>query len=803
MQRLHAIIQFNKRWFLPLLILTCTLRIYTLVTVVLQHQDQLHVSNGLLGLLLDCFTVCFFWGIFSLIEWGFGFLLKRTFGFIVPMLVLLLLFFQMLVDQYYLTMFQPLDAAVYTFSWEELWMIAGLESRLSLGMIVALVLVFTTYFLLVRWFAKRTEAESTKGKKVWLILLGLVIVFAPFMRLGNGDDPEQEGWVNNRLWYFVDDSFGVIWQGKKERKQLFPSDFARLDPDFLPKGSNASSIFPLYHEMDTASVLSPLLKKTNSGKPPRIILLIVESLSADFMGERASETGNLMPFMDSLAAQGIYFPNMLSTSQRTHNVLPAALCAVPNVMDGVAFQQSAYPRHWSLMSLLRKDYVSRFYCGVNLEYLNMRGFMTYHQVPHFPDKWSSQNNRLNKQVNSPWGYPDEAVYRQLEIDRKRMKLDKPTLDVVLTISTHDPFVYPDADKFEQIAKKRIGKIKSSEKKKRLLAQARALGSFCYADEAIRDFFTALKQEPNWEETIVMITGDHGSELYNEDRLARYHVPFLIASPLVKQHRTFRSVQSHLDITPTIVTYLKEVYQLNLPAQVPFMGQQLTCSDKFSSKRTQVFTTNKLRSNEAFMNGYALLGNRVYWVDSLLRPHEVKQTERLRMMKQQCEWYQLFSQYTINQDHIVRVTDHDRWVGEKKWKVVRQQNVFPSKTDLKKQFCQLQQVSTKHWKGKTRIQLLATVYCRTPEDLRQCSDLVISVKPLLWLKRDWVLFKAVRPVFIEKFKANRNNKVVYTIEFDYAVLKDRIPNKQLFINLYNKKQIPQPIYQLETVISEQQ
>jgi hypothetical protein len=174
-----------------------------------------------------------------------------------------------------------------------------------------------------------------------------------------------------------------------------------------------------------------------------------------------------------------------------------------------------------------------------------------------------------------------------------------------------------------------------------------------------------------------------------------------------------------------------------------------------------------------------------------------------MMKQQCEWYQLFSQYTINQDHIVRVTDHDRWVGEKKWKVVRQQNVFPSKMDLKKQFCQLQQVSTKQWKGKTRIQVMATVYCRTPEDLRQCSDLVISVKPLLWLKRDWVLFKAVRPVFIEKFKANRNNKVVYTIEFDYAVLKDRVPNKQLFINLYNKKQIPQPIYQLETVISEQQ
>ena len=181
MQRLHAIIQFNKRWFLPLLILTCTLRLYTLVTVVLQHQDQLHLSNGLLGLLLDCFTVCFFWGIFSLVEWGFGFLLKRSLGFIVPTLVLLLLFFQMLVDQYYLTMFQPLDAAVYTFSWEELWMIAGLESRLSLGMVVALILVFATYFLLVRWFAKRTEAETTKGEKIWLFLLGLVIVFSPFM----------------------------------------------------------------------------------------------------------------------------------------------------------------------------------------------------------------------------------------------------------------------------------------------------------------------------------------------------------------------------------------------------------------------------------------------------------------------------------------------------------------------------------------------------------------------------------------------------------------------------------------------
>jgi hypothetical protein len=243
--------------------------------------------------------------------------------------------------------------------------------------------------------------------------------------------------------------------------------------------------------------------------------------------------------------------------------------------------------------------------------------------------------------------------------------------------------------------------------------------------------------------------------------------------------------------------------VKLPDQVPFMGRQLSCMPKFSPKRTQVFTTNKLRSNEAFMNGYALLGNRIYWVDSLMKPHPVNQPERLRMMKQQCEWYQLFSQYTINQDHLISEQEHARWVGDSEWNTLAAQQLVLNREALKKQFYELNSVSTKSWKGKYRIQVLATVYCRTPEDLRQCADMVIAVKPLRWLKRDWVLFKAVRPVFQDKFKPNRYNRVAYTIEFDYSTVKERIPNSQLFINLYNKKQIPQPIYQLETVISRQQ
>ncbi|MFN6083299.1 MAG: LTA synthase family protein, partial [Fluviicola sp.] len=195
-------------------------------------------------------------------------------------------------------------------------------------------------------------------------------------------------------------------------------------------------MYTVFQPLSDSSALSPYFK--DSDKKPNIVFVIVESLSSELIGENGKQTGQLMPFLDSLSQESLFFPNTLSTAERTHNVLPATLCSLPNSVDGTVFQQIEYPNHWSLMSLLKKDYFSRFYCGVKMEFINMQGFMRFQKTDLLSEKWSEENRKDSARIKASWGFPDECIYRQSEQDLEEIKTNKALFDVFLTISSHDP-----------------------------------------------------------------------------------------------------------------------------------------------------------------------------------------------------------------------------------------------------------------------------------------------------------------------------------------------------------------------------
>jgi hypothetical protein len=428
----------------------------------------------------------------------------------------------------------------------------------------------------------------------------------------------------------------------------------------------------------------------------------------------------------------------------------------------------AYPNHWGLPGLLKEYYYSRFYCGVSLEYLNMRGFFNYHNTDYLVSKWSKRNQQLNSDVDSPWGYPDGALFNQgiMETPSNGHLRGKRLMDIYLTISTHDPFVYPNKEHYTEQVRRKSSSILSEKHRNVLYNQAEGLGSFVYADEQLRTFFQAWKKKKAYQNTIFIITGDHGSELYPINKLTKYNVPVLVHSPLLKKHQTIRRFVSHLDIPPTLISYLKAAYRLKLPEKTPFVGNILPLNNQDKRKRVLMFMTNKLRSNELLYGKTAFLENKAYRVGKNMELYQVQAPLIKRFLQRQINLYQLFSFYVINQNKLVPSSDHVKWYDASVWGKTASQKVSTESIAPAKKLNYLGTFTARSKvEGKMKIQLCLNVTCHQKNDLDDLPDLVISDRPLKWLKKEWMLFKAVRPVFIEKFKAGKSMKVEYSLEFD--------------------------------------
>ncbi len=741
------------------------------------------------GLVFDMWLVFLLWFTLACVKTLLTNRLPRLAIALNVLLVTLVIIGCIAADQYFLITGQALDRTFFYFSLEEIWIISGIQDRLSLGMIGGLLAIGTLVIVLFHWMKKKMASSLFSGHRFLSYIVVMVVLSSPLAIFKDAENETRQGLINNRFLFFIHDGLASFFQESASDRQVYLSDFKELHPGFYG-GEKSKGVYPLYHNLGVDQGWENVFNKTSDGKPPPIVLIVVESMSSDFFGERSKNTGCLMAFMDSLSKKSIYYPNGFSTSQRTHNVLPAVLSSVPNVIDGNAFQQIAYPNHWGLPGLLKQYYYSRFYCGVSMEYLNMRGFFNYHNTDYLVSKWSKSSQRLNSEVDSPWGYPDGALFHQgvMETPSDGKVKGRQVMDIYLTISTHDPFVYPNKERYSEIVRKKSKEVVSEMYRKVVFSQAEGLGSFVYTDEQLRKFFQAWKRKKAYRNTIFIITGDHGSELYPINKLTKYNVPLVIYSPLLKKARTIRSFVSHLDIPPTLLSYLKQAYSMKVPEKTPFMGKNLPLTEQENGERFFLFMTNKLRSNELLFGKTAFLENKAYKVDQHLQIQEAPDGAVKQFLKRQINLYQLFSFYVINQNKLLPPSDHVKWYGASVWQKTASQKIPIESIDPAKKLNHLGTCTSRlNFQGKMKIQLCLNVICNKKKDVEDLPDLVISTRPFTWLKREWILFKAVRPVLLEKFKSGSTMKVAYTLEFDSRQIHHFQQNKS-FAFMWNNKDL---------------
>ncbi|WP_228373919.1 LTA synthase family protein [Epilithonimonas tenax] len=300
------------------------------------------------------------------------------------------------------------------------------------------------------------------------------------------------------------------------------------------------------------------IKGADSYEKPNVIMITLESFSADFM-KTFGNNQNLTPTLDSLANQSILFTNMYATGTRTVRGMEALSLAVPPTPGNSIVRRKENDNLSTVGSIFsQKGYDTSFLYGGDGYFDNMNNYFGNNGYTIVDRKRNSfvgedyQSPRIpieDKEVTfeNAWGISDENLYDQvIKQADKKFAVGKPFYDFVMNTSNHRPYTYPE------------GKID-------IPSGSGREGAVKYTDYAIGQFFKKIKNKPWYKNTIVIIVADHcaSSAGKNDIDVAKYHIPAMIVNLNNKKPFRIEKMCSQIDLYPTLFSLLGWTYESNL------------------------------------------------------------------------------------------------------------------------------------------------------------------------------------------------------------------------------------------------
>lgn len=259
---------------------------------------------------------------------------------------------------------------------------------------------------------------------------------------------------------------------------------------------------------------------------PNIVLVILESFSTNALGA--------MPNLMRLAQEGIYFSNAYSSSYRTDRGIVSLMSAFPGQPTSSLMTVPSKSRNLPQIgkALKQEGYLLNFYYGGDEDFTNMRSYLIDGGFENrVVDKDFPLQDRMSK-----WGAHDHIVLERASREIRQRYTQYPDnqyFDVILTLSSHEPFDVPFTSDFSHAY----------------------LNSVAYTDSCLGAFVDSLKQHPLWDSTIVILSPDHGypypNGIANYNPL-RYRIPMAIIGGAVQQPMPVPTLCSQIDLVPTVL-----------------------------------------------------------------------------------------------------------------------------------------------------------------------------------------------------------------------------------------------------------
>ncbi|MCU8014399.1 LTA synthase family protein [Shewanella sp. SM74] len=366
-------------------------------------------------------------------------------------------------------------------------------------------------------------------------------------------------------------------------KKMMDNSLDKLPEEYsLEKYKDIIPEYPGYKQLvDYNQPLLAIPQKKLKPNNKNIILIVMESFR---MYERGKNIGEieLTPNINNIAKESLDLTNFYSTNRTTVKSELAILCGLPEISKISPFSITAGSLRGNCAPkiLLENGYETIWFHGHSKKFFNRENFHPSLGFSRLYSKESFVEDGYDEKNDIGWGVPDRILFKKAIDSLKEIK--KPFFAEILTLSNHQPFNW----NFENDSMFSSSTSYSGDD-----IYKNYLKGINYSDYSLGNFFRDFKKSELFNNTILIITGDHGVPFYDNDNIDErlkseilYKVPLLIYSKDLK-HKVDTNIYSHLDIAPTILSLL------NIREPNSFLGRAIMGIDKTTVPRP-IFLMNK-------------------------------------------------------------------------------------------------------------------------------------------------------------------------------------------------------------------
>lgn len=320
-----------------------------------------------------------------------------------------------------------------------------------------------------------------------------------------------------------------------------------------------------------------LVRKIRDAKPEKhlnVMLVVMESMSADYMGIYGSKDG-LTPNLDRLSKEGLNFSNLYATGTRTVRGMEAVTLSIPPTPGQSIVRRPDNGGLFSLGYIFQdRGYDTAFIYGGYGYFDNMNTFFKGNGF-----RIIDRNVMSSKEVQfaNVWGICDEDMFtRAIHEADISYTAGKPFMDLIMTTSNHRPYTYPD------------GKID-------IASHSNRFGGVKYADYAVGKLIEDAKKKPWFKDTIFIFVADHTAGAGGKAELDphKYHIPMIFYAPEHIKPMSYDKLSSQIDMGPTLLGLLHFSYDSKFYGDDVLSGEVTPRSFISNFQKVALVRDNKL------------------------------------------------------------------------------------------------------------------------------------------------------------------------------------------------------------------
>jgi len=318
-----------------------------------------------------------------------------------------------------------------------------------------------------------------------------------------------------------------------------------------------------FGDLESARIMTAMLTEDTGASVrllntvrPNIIFIVLESFGNALIAPLGGDSLTT-PSLNRFIREGVVFTNFYASGNRTDKAVPAILNGYPAQPANSIMKEPGKTQ--SLPGIIKTfnglGYSSSFWYGGEINFANFNSFVINSGFSQIV----TMDNFSPELKYSSWGIPDHVLFGALMDSMKSVR--EPFINVVLTLSSHEPFDVPMEPVFEGNDE-----------------MTRFRNSVYYSDKSLGAFLDKAKDTEWWENTLFILVADHCRRNSNEVLVYDeeiFRIPMVwLGGALAVRGLKVEKTGSQVDIPLTIL------HQLDLEGNYPFGNDLL--SEKSSS-----------------------------------------------------------------------------------------------------------------------------------------------------------------------------------------------------------------------------